>query len=465
MRYIPHNYQKHCINFLLEHPAAGLFLRPGLGKTSIALTAANRILFDSFEASKVLVIAPLRVAEDTWSRESAKWDHLKHLRVSKVLGGAKKRLAALNADADIYCINRENVPWLVKHYGHRWPFDLVIIDELSNFRNPSAKRFRALRKVRPLIKYIWGLTGTPRPRGLLDLWAQMYLLDRGKRLGETYGGYRDKYFTPGRRNGYTIFDWDPRPGAEEEITEKISDICVSLGTIESVLALNDSPELSDDLQMPELVTTTRPVILSPEIRSKYDELERKEVLFLKDGVIDAGSATVVNGKLMQIAGGAVYDENHVPHDIHSEKLDALEDIIAEANGEPVLVAYRFQHERDRILARFPQAVQLKDSDTIAAWNNGEIPILLAHPAGAGHGLNLQDGGHIIVWFGPTYDLELDEQFNARLYRQGQKFTTSIIYLVAEGTVEEDAMQSLKVKADGQASMMEALKARIEKYTS
>lgn len=452
MRYIPHEYQAYCIDFLLEHPAAGLFLKPGMGKTSIALTAADRILYDRFEASKVLVIAPLRVAEDTWSRESAKWDHLKHLRVSKVLGDTKKRLAALANDADLYCINRENVPWLVTHYGQHWPFDLVIIDELSNFRNPSSKRFRALRKVRPLIKHLWGLTGTPRPRSLLDLWAQVYLLDRGERLGETYGGYKDRYFSPGRRNGYVIFDWNPRPGAEEEITEKISDICISL-------------ETAGNLQMPELVTTTRPVILSPEARGKYEALEREAVLPLKDCIIDAASAAAVNGKLMQIAGGAVYDESHVPHDIHSEKLDALEDIIAEADGEPVLVAYRFQHERDRILARFPQAVQLKDSGTIAAWNKGEIPILLAHPAGAGHGLNLQDGGHIIVWFGPTYDLELDEQFNDRLYRQGQKFTTSIIYLVAEGTVEEDAMQSLKVKADGQASMMEALKARIEKYTA
>ena len=452
MKYIPHDYQAYCIDFLLEHPAAGLFLKPGMGKTSIALTAASQILYDRFEASKVLVVAPLRVAEDTWSREGTKWDHLKHLRVCKVLGDAKRRLAALEADADLYCINRENVPWLVKHYGSRWPFGLVIIDELSNFRNPSSKRFRALRKVRPLIKFLWGLTGTPRPRSLLDLWAQVYLLDRGQRLGETYGGYKGRYFTPGRRNGYVIFDWNPRPGAEEEITQKISDICISL-------------ETAGNLQMPELVTTTRPVILSPESRSKYEALEREAVLPLKDCVIDAASAAAINGKLMQIAGGAVYDESHVPHDIHSEKLDALEDIIAEADGEPVLVAYRFQHERDRILARFPQAVQLKGSDTIAAWNRGEIPILLAHPAGAGHGLNLQDGGHIIVWFGPTYDLELDEQFNDRLYRQGQRFTTSIIYLVAEGTVEEDAMRALQAKAGGQAAMMEALKARISKYAA
>ncbi len=452
MKYIPHPYQQFCIDYLMERPAAGLFLKPGMGKTSIALTTAERFLYDSFEVSKVLVIAPLRVAEDTWSRESAKWDHLRHLRVSKVLGDAKKRLAALECDADLYCINRENVPWLVEHYGRHWPFDLVIIDELSNFRNPASKRFRALRKVRPLIKRIWGLTGTPRPRSLIDLWAQLYLLDRGERLGKTIGAYKDRYFTPGRRNGYVVFDWLPRPGAEEEITAKISDICVSL-------------ETEGNLQMPELVVTTRPVILAPAAKAQYEALERDEVLSLTDCTIDAATAAAVNGKLMQIAGGAVYDDDHKPHELHSEKLDALEDIIAEAAGEPILVAYRYQHERDRILARFPQAVQLKDSGTIAAWNRGEIPVLLAHPAGAGHGLNLQDGGHIIVWFGPTYDLELDEQFNDRLYRQGQKATTSIIYLVTEGTVEEDAMRSLKIKADGQDSMMKALKARLEKYTA
>lgn len=452
MKYIPHAYQQFCIDYLMGRPAAGLFLKPGMGKTSIALTAAERFLYDRFEVSKILVIAPLRVAEDTWSRESAKWDHLEHLRVSKVLGSQKKRLAALEADADLYCINRENVPWLVEHYGKGWPFDLVIIDELSNFRNPASKRFRALRKVRPLIKHLWGLTGTPRPRSLLDLWAQVYLLDRGERLGETYGGYKDKYFTPGRRKDYVVFDWDPRPGAEEEITAKISDICVSL-------------ETEGNLQMPELMVTTRPVVLSPTSKAQYEQLEREAVLPLADCVIDAASAAAVNGKLLQIAGGAVYDDDRRPHEVHGEKLDALEDIIAEANGEPVLVAYRFQHERDRIMARFPQAVQLKDSGTIAAWNRGEIPILLAHPAGAGHGLNLQDGGHIIVWFGPTYDLELDEQFNDRLYRQGQKSTTSIIYLVAEGTVENDAMHSLEVKADGQNSMMKALRARIKKYAA
>lgn len=450
MKYIPHEYQQFCIDFLLSHPAAGLFLKPGMGKTSIALTAADRLLYDRFEVSKVLVIAPLRVAEDTWSRESEKWDHLRHLRISRVLGSAKQRRAALARSADVYCINRENVEWLVKYYGMGWPFDLVIVDELSNFRNPSARRFKALRKVRPLVKHLWGLTGTPRPRSLLDLWAQVYLMDQGERLGKTYTEYRNHYFTPGRQNGYVIYEWRPRPGAEEQVYSLISDICISL-------------ETQGNVQMPELLETVRPVPLSPAARALYESMERDAILELAEEVIDAGSAAAVNGKLLQIAGGAVYDEDRVAHELHSDKLDALEDILEEANGEPVLVAYRYQHERDRIMARFPQAVQLKDSDTIAAWNRGEIPLLLGHPAGVGHGLNLQDGGHIIVWFGPTYDLELDEQFNDRLYRQGQRFTTSIIYLVAEGTVEQDAMTALRAKADGQNAMMAAIRARVKKY--
>lgn len=450
MKYTPHEYQQFCIDFLLSHPAAGLFLKPGMGKTSIALTAADRLLYDRFEVSKVLVIAPLRVAEDTWSRESEKWDHLRHLRISKVLGTARQRLAALARSADVYCINRENVEWLVKYYGMNWPFDLVIVDELSNFRNPSARRFKALRKVRPLVKHLWGLTGTPRPRSLLDLWAQVYLLDRGERLGKTYTEYRNRYFTPGRQNGYVIYEWRPRSGAEEQVYSLISDICISL-------------ETQGNVQMPELLETVRPVPLSPAARALYESMERDAILELGEEVIDAGSAAAVNGKLLQIAGGAVYDEGHAVHELHADKLDDLEDILEEANGEPVLVAYRYQHERDRIMARFPQAVQLKGSDTIAAWNRGEIPLLLGHPAGVGHGLNLQDGGHIVVWYGPTYDLELDEQFNDRLYRQGQRFTTSIIYLVAEGTVEQDAMAALREKADGQNAMMAAIRARVRKY--
>lgn len=450
MKFDPHEYQAYCIDYLLEHPAAGLFLKPGMGKTVTALTAADRLLYDYFAVSKALVIAPLRVAEDTWTRESAKWDHLRHLRVSRVLGSAKERLAALAVGADVYCINRENVPWLVKHYGLGWPFDLVIVDESSSFRNPSAQRFKALRKVRPLIKYIWELTGTPRPRSLLDLWAQLYLLDRGERLGKTFTEYKNRYFTPGRRNGYVVYEWAPRPGAEDEVYSKISDICVSM-------------QARDYLKLPELVETTRPVLLPPEARELYDSVEREAILPLAGKIIDAGSAAAVNGKLLQIAGGAVYDDDHVAQELHTAKLDALEDILEAANGEPVLVAYNFRHERDRILARFPQAVQLKDSGTIAAWNRGEIPVLLAHPAGAGHGLNLQDGGHIIVWFSPTYDQELIEQFIDRLYRQGQRETTSVIWLIVEGTVDEDARRSAEIKANRQDAMMEAVKARLKKY--
>lgn len=450
MKYTPHPYQEYCIDYLLSHPAAGLFLKPGMGKTSVALTAADRLLYDTFEATRALVIAPLRVAEDTWSRESEKWDHLRHLRVSRVLGDVKERRAALRADADIYCINRENVDWLVKLYGTDWPFDLVIVDELSSFRNPSARRFRALRKVRPLVKYLWGLTGTPRPRSLLDLWAQVYLLDRGERLGRTFTEYKRNYFSPGRRNGYVIYEWVPRPGAEDEIYGRISDICISL-------------ETKGNLQMPELVETVRPVKLSPEARSLYDSMEPGEALLKLVGtVIDAGSAAAVNGKLLQIAGGAVYDEDHVAHELHTEKLDVLEDVLEEAAGSRSWWPTATSTSGTVSWPGSPQAVQLKDRETIAAWNRGEIPLLLVHPAGAGHGLNLQDGGHIIVWFGPIYDLELWEQTRDRLYRQGQRSTTSMITLVVEGTVEEDAMRSLAVKDDGQTAMMEAIKARIKK---
>ena len=305
MKYTPHEYQQFCIDFLLSHPAAGLFLKPGMGKTSIALTAADRLLYDRFEVSKVLVIAPLRVAEDTWSRESEKWDHLRHLRISRVLGSAKQRLAALARSADVYCINRENVDWLVKHYGMSWPFDLVIVDELSSFRNPSARRFKALRKVRPLVKHLWGLTGTPRPRSLLDLWAQVYLLDRGERLGKTFTEYRNRYFTPGRQNGYVIYEWKPRPGAEDQVYSLISDICISL-------------ETQGNVQMPELMETVRPVVLSPVARTLYESMERDAILELTGEVIDAGSAAAVNGKLLQIAGGAVYNEDHAAHELHSD---------------------------------------------------------------------------------------------------------------------------------------------------
>lgn len=452
MKFTPHPYQEYCIKYLLERPAAGLFLDMGLGKTVITLTAIDALIYDRFEVRRVLVIAPLRVAEDTWTRESTKWDHLKHLRVSRVLGTEKQRLKALEQEADIYCINRENVQWLVKHYGLAWPFDMVVIDELSSFKNPSAQRFKKLRQVRPLVNWLWGLTGTPSPNGLIDLWAQMYLLDRGERLEPTVTKYRAKYFRPGNGQGYVVYEWLPRPGSEDAIYTAIGDVCVSM-------------KAADYLKLPERVDVVYNVALDDHARQLYKEMEKETMLTLSDTeVVDAGTAGVVTGKLMQIANGAVYDEDSKVHELHEAKLDALEDLIEAANGRPVLVFYAYQHDRDRILQRFPQAIKLGGEKEIAAWNKGEIPILLAHPAGAGHGLNLQDGGNRVVWFGLTWSLELYQQANARIYRQGVKGEyVTITHLVAEGTVDEDVMKVLAGKATKQEALLAAVKAGIEKY--
>lgn len=452
MIYTPRNYQGYSANLILENPAFGLFLDLGLGKTVITLTAVDTLMYDRFEINKVLVIAPLRVAEDTWTKESAKWDHLQHLRVSRVLGTERQRVRALEQDADVYCINRENVPWLVKYYGLAWPFDMVVVDELSSFKSASARRFKALRKVRPLIKRIVGLTGTPDPNGLMDLWAQIYLLDQGKRLGKTLTEYRNRYFMPGRRSGYVVYDWVPRPGAEQEIYDAISDICVSI-------------KASD---LPENVIITRPIILDDQARQLYEDMEKDTMLTLAEGdVIDAPTAAVVTGKLMQIANGAVYGEDRKIHELHSAKLDALEDIVEAANGKPLLVFYAYQHDLERIKRRFPTAVKLEGEKEITAWNKGEIPMLLAHPAGAGHGLNLQDGGDTIVWFGLTWSLELYQQAIGRM-AGGRQIATgksiTIIHLVAEGTVDETAMKVLAGKATKQEALLAAVKAGIEKYT-
>lgn len=423
-----------------------------MSKTVITLTTVALWMYDRFEINKVLVVAPLRVAEDTWTKESVKWDHLQGLRVVRVLGTEAQRIRALQTDADIYCINRENIPWLVKYYGARWPFDGVVLDELSSFKNPSSKRFKAMRKVRPLIKYIVGLTGTPSPNGLIDLWAQIYLLDQGERLGRTLTEYRNRYFNPGRRNGYVVYDWVPKPGAEDEIYSKISDICVSM-------------KACDYIKLPERVDVVHTVKLDDVARAAYAEMEKEAVLELgPDAVVDAGTAAVVSNKLLQIANGAVYDEDSKVHPIHHAKLDALEDVIEAINGRPVLVFYSFQHDLERIMRRFPQAIKLEGSAEIDAWNRGEIPILLAHPAGAGHGLNLQAGGNHIVWFGLTWSLELYQQANARIYRQGVKGErVTITHLVAEGTIDEDVMKALAGKATRQDALLEAVKARIKKY--
>lgn len=411
-------------------------------------------MYDRFEVSKVLVVAPLRVAEDTWTKESAKWDHLQELRVVRVLGSQAQRIRALETDADIYCINRENIPWLVKYYGTDWPFDGVVLDELSSFKSPSSKRFKAMRKVRPLIRHIVGLTGTPSPNGLIDLWAQIYLLDQGKRLGRTLTEYRNRYFNPGRRNGYVVYDWVPKDGAEDEIYRRISDICISM-------------KACDYLKLPERVDVVRTVKLDDEAQTAYTEMEKGAVLELgPNEIVDAGTAAVVSGKLLQIANGAVYDENGKTHIIHESKLDTLEDVIEAVNGRPVLVFYAYQHDLERIMQRFPQARKLEGSAEIDAWNRGEIPILLAHPAGAGHGLNLQAGGNHIVWFGLTWSLELYQQANARIYRQGVKGErVTITHLVAEGTIDEDVMRVLDGKATRQEALLEAVKARVEKYQS
>jgi len=453
MKFQPHKYQEYAIQRILDTPAIGLFLEMGLGKTVITLTALDILLYDMFEASKVLVIAPLRVAEDTWSRESQKWDHLKHLRISKILGSRKQRELALKAEADLYVINRENVEWLVSYLGSDWDFDVVVIDELSSFKSNSAKRFRALRRVRPMIKRIIGLTGTPTPNGLMDLWSQIYLLDQGERLGKTITGFRDRYFIPGARSGHIVYDWKAKKESEEAIFERISDICVSM-------------KAEDWIEMPERIDRVIPIKLSDDARTKYRRLERDLLLPMVDADIVANTAAVLSNKLLQLANGAAYDERRGVQEIHSAKLDALEDILEAANGHPVLLFYSYKHDLERIQRRFPQCRVLRKgvdgSRDIAEWNDGKIELLAVHPASAGHGLNLQDGGNVIVWFGLTWSLELYQQANARLYRQGQKRSVIIHHLVAEDTIDEEVMEALQAKAEGQEALMAAVKARIEK---
>lgn len=451
MKFTPHAYQQHAIRWIIDHPEAGLFLEMGLGKTAITLTAIQELMYDRFEVNKVLVIAPLRVAATVWDTESAKWDHLGMLRVVKVLGTKEQRLAALAQDADIYVINRENVSWLESHFRQvkrKWPFDMVVIDELSSFKAASSERFKALRRVRPAIKRLVGLTGTPAPNGLIDLWAQVYLIDRGERLGSTLGGYRQRYFNEGRRNAHVVFNWVPKQGAEEAIYGKLGDICMSMQACD-YLTLPERRDIYMELELPDYA------------RAAYDKLERELVLPLKGTTITAQSAAVVTGKLLQMANGAVYDEDRQDFVIHDRKLDALETLVEAANGRPVLVYYAYQHDLMRIRERFPQAKVLKSSEDVAAWNRGEIPLLLAHPDSAGHGLNLQSGGHILVWFGLTWSLEKYQQANARLHRQGQSQPVAIYHLIAKGTVDEDVVKVLAGKETRQDALIAAVKARVD----
>lgn len=447
MKYVPHDYQTYTTNFILEHPAAAIFLDMGLGKSVITLTAINDLLFDSFEIRKVLVIAPLRVARDTWPAEISKWNHLNLLLYSIVIGSEKQRMAALMQKADIYIINRENVKWLVADSGVPFDYDMVVIDELSSFKSSGSQRFRNLKKVRPYAKRIVGLTGTPSPNGLMDLWSEIGLLDMGQRLGRFIGRFRDTYFLPDKRNQTTIFSYKPREDSEKAIYEKISDICISMKSV-------------DYLEMPQCIFNNVTVNMSETERSQYERLKNDLILSFADGDVDAKSAVGLTNKLLQMANGAVYNETGGVQQIHDQKLDALEDLIEASNGKPVMIAYWFRHDMQRIMESFPKAVRLNTSSDIENWKNGRIPVALIHPASAGHGLNLQTGGSTLIWFGLTWSLELYQQTNARLWRQGQKETVVIHHIIAKDTIDEDILKALNKKETTQAALIEAVKARI-----
>lgn len=450
MIFKPHDYQEYAKQWIIQKPSSGLFLDLGMGKTVCTLTAVEELLYDYFDVSKVLVIAPLRVAEDTWSSEVQKWEHLKNLKISKVLGKEEARIEALKEKAAIYVINRENVEWIVEYLGKGWFFDMVVIDELSSFKSPKSNRFRALKKVRPFIKRIVGLTGTPAPNGLIDLWSQVYLLDQGERLGKTLTGYRDRYFQPDKRNQTVIFSWKPVDGAEDRIYEKLKDICISM-------------KAADYLKLPERINNSIMVQLPKEAEMKYRKLEKELLLPLEDADIVADTAAVLTNKLLQMANGAVYDEKGEVKEIHDSKLKALDDVIEAANGKPVLIFYAYKHDLERLSKRLKNKEfrVLNTSKDIEDWNKGKVPIMLVHPASAGHGLNLQFGGNIIVWFGLTWSLELYQQANARLYRQGQKQSVIINHLIAKGTIDEDVMRALENKEVGQEALLAAVKARLK----
>lgn len=445
MKYKPHNYQQFATDFILNQSICCLMLDMGLGKTVITLTALWQLALDSFDVSRVLVIAPKRVAEDTWPKELAKWEHLTGLTSSLVLGSAAERKAALQRKAFLYIINRENVAWLVKN--HYWDFDMVVIDELSSFKSNKAERFKAMKKVRPMVTRIVGLTGTPAPNTLMDLWPQMYLMDMGRRLGRFIGGFRDRFFLPDKRNREIIYSYKPREGAEDAIYALISDICISM-------------KAADYLDMPERIDNRIEVSMSPKERKLYDDFQKDMVLSIGDEDLDAVNAAVLSNKLLQMANGAVYGEDKKVIPIHDRKLDALEDLVEAANGKPLLVAYWYKHDLQRIKARFKNARCIDTAKDIDDWNAGQIPLALIHPASAGHGLNLQDGGCTIVWFGLTWSLELYQQLNARLWRQGQKHTVIIHHIVTKGTHDEDVMRALENKDTRQSALIEAVRARI-----
>lgn len=449
--YNPYPYQQYAQEQIIEHPAIGLFLDMGLGKTIITLTALQALKFDRWSINKTLIIAPKKVAEDTWQVEARKWQHLQGLRVVGVLGTATQRAAALATPADIYVINRENTQWLVEYYGRAWPFDTVVLDESSSFKNHQAKRFRALRTVRPRINRMIELTGTPNPHGLMDLWAQVFLLDGGQRLGRTISVYRDMYFNPDKRNRTTIFSYAPKDGAEEAIHRQISDICISM-------------KAADYLNLPDLIYEDIPVVLDDKAAKAYRRLEREAVLQVDEDTITAATAAALSGKLLQLCNGAVYNENHEVVAVHDCKIEAFLEAVEQLNGQHALVCYSFVHDKDRLLqalaktglrVRVYAGAQDKDD-----WNAGNIDLLLMHPASCGYGLNLQEGGHHIIWFGLSWNLEEYQQANKRLHRQGQEHPVIVHHLIVQGGRDEDVIRSLANKDSVQESLLKSLKVRI-----
>lgn len=453
MLYEPRPHQKIAAQWLKTHNRAGLFLDMGLGKTVVTLTHVKELL-DDFAINKALVIAPLRVAQDTWSRESEKWDHLAELTISRVLGTRTQREAALHKNADVYVINRENVQWLVEYIGNKWPFDMVVIDELSSFKSASSKRWRCLKRVIKLAKYVVGLTGTPAPNGYIDLWPEIYMLDSGASLGRTLGEYRSRYFDVGAHKGHIVYEWKLKRGAKERIDRQLSDLCLSMSK-------------DDWLQLPPVIYNIVICRMNDEERKMYDHLRNESILPLlrgalsevrsADEVIVGTTAGTLSNKLLQLACGCAYDDSGKPVPIHARKLDALEDIRAESHGQPLLVFYSYVFDRDRILERFPEAEVMKDSDTIDRWNRGEIPMLLCHPASCSYGINLQQGGHIIVWYGLTFSLEQYTQANARLHRMGQGESVIVHHLICENTIDEKVMAVLEQKDATQRGLLDALK--------
>lgn len=453
MKYNPHKYQEHCIKYILEHPIAAIFLDCGLGKTSITLSAIEQLMYDSFEINKVLVVAPLRVATLSWPDEIEKFEEFSKLKYSVVVGNLKKRQEALKKDADIYIINRENLQWLIEKSGVPFDFDTVVLDELSSFKNWNSKRFKAFMTVRPKVKRVIGLTGTPAPNGMMDLFAQIKVLDMGKRLGRFITQYRTNYFRPGRTNGQIVFDYILLPGAKERIYEKISDMAISMKAL-------------DHLKMPELINTRYPVYLSDSENELYQEMKKELVLsYTDEKEVTAANAAALSGKLCQMSNGALYTDEKEVIDIHDRKLDALEDIIESANGKPVLVAYWFKHDLDKITKRLsnlkiPFEV-FKSEDSIRNWNSGKVTVGLIHPASAGHGLNLQNGGNHLVWYGLTWSLELYQQTVARLWRQGQEARTVVVqHIVTADTIDEDILEALTNKKATQNELIDAVKANL-----